>query len=266
VREEVVDNFPGGTPRDRHVQHVTRPTLTWFAPRGTPNGVTFLIAPGGGYRRVVIDKEGIETAHWLAERGFGAGVLRYRLPADGWEAGPDAPVDDGVQAMRWLRANAGASGRRLGAMGFSAGGHLISRLITMPPHNATDDGASRPDFAVLIYPVILTTGASAHAGSVQQLVDAGVAPTDLALSRYSADTLVNAATPPTLLVHAVDDKSVPLENSMRMYDALRAAGVPSELHLFDSGGHGFGMRGIAGKSVASWPTLVQNWALARAST
>jgi acetyl esterase/lipase len=270
VREEVIDTSPGSQPRDRVVQHVTRPLLTLFAPRGTPNGITFLVVPGGGYRRVVIDREGFDTAAWLTERGFGAAVLRYRLPADGWEAGPDAPVHDGIRAMRWLRARAGTSGARIGAIGFSAGGHLVARLITEPTldyprHDALDDRAARPDFAVLMYPVILTTGASAHAGSAQQLIGAGVAPTDLALARYSANTHVSPETPPTLLVHASDDGSVPLENSLLMYQALRAADVRSELHVFESGGHGFGLRGVAGKSVAAWPTLVQNWALAQAT-
>jgi acetyl esterase/lipase len=252
------------------VQHVTRPLLTWFAPRGAPNGIALLVVPGGGYRRVVIDREGYDTAAWLTERGFGAAVLRYRLPADGWDAGPDAPVHDGIRAMRWLRANAGASGRRIGLMGFSAGGHLAARLITEPTldyprRDALDDRSARPDFAVLVYPVILTTGANAHAGSAQQLIGAGVAPTDLALLRYSAETHVSAQTPPTLLIHAANDKSVPLENSLRMYDALRAAGVRSELHVFESGGHGFGLRGVTGKSVAAWPTLAQNWALANSA-
>jgi acetyl esterase/lipase len=271
VREEIVEASPGSTPRDRVVQHVTKPLLTWFAPRGAPTGITFLVIPGGGYRRVVIDREGFDTAAWLTERGFGAAVLRYRLPADGWAAGPDAPVHDGMRAMRWLRANAGADGTRIGAIGFSAGGHLLARLITEPAlayprRDELDDHAARPDFAVLMYPVILTTGASAHSGSAQQLIGAGVAPTDLALARYSAESHVSAQTPPTLLVHAADDKSVPLENSLRMYDALRASGVRSELHVFESGGHGFGLRSVAGKSVAAWPTLMQNWALANAAS
>jgi acetyl esterase/lipase len=270
VREEVIDASPGSHPRDRVVQHVTRPLLTVFAPRGAPNGITFLVVPGGGYRRVVIDREGFDTAAWLTERGFGAAVLRYRLPADGWDAGPDAPVHDGIRALRWLRANTGAGGSRIGAIGFSAGGHLVARLISEPTldyprHDALDDRPARPDFAVLMYPVILTTGASAHAGSAQQLIGAGVAPTDLALARYSANTHVSPETPPTLLVHASDDKSVPLENSLLMFQALRAANVRSELHVFESGGHGFGLRGVAGKSVAAWPTLVQNWALAHAA-
>jgi acetyl esterase/lipase len=149
-------------------------------------------------------------------------------------------------------------------MGFSAGGHLCARLITEPDlvydrRDAAEDQSARPDFAVLMYPVIATTGAFAHPGSAQQLLAAGVATADLA--RYSPQLHVTPKTPPALLVHAADDASVPVENSLLMYDALRKAGVRSELHLFDAGGHGFGLRGVAGKNVAAWPTLVQNWAL-----
>lgn len=257
ITETVEEAAPGTLPRDRSVWKVTRPTITVFEPRSAPNGITWLVIAGGGYRRVVIDREGFDTAAWLTERGFGAAVLRYRLPGDGWPSGPDAPVNDGDRALRWLRTNGGANARRLGVIGFSAGGHLAARLITEP------DLALQPDFAVLMYPVIFTTGAAAHPGSTQRLIMAGVAPTDLALARYTPLSRVNASTPPTMLVHAADDKTVPLENSLRMYDALRAAGVRSELHLFDSGGHGFGLRGVAGKSVASWPTLAQNWALSQ---
>jgi acetyl esterase/lipase len=176
-----------------------------------------------------------------------------------------------MRAMRLLRANAGANGRHIGAIGFSAGGHLVARLITeaalaYPRHDDLDARSARPDFAVLMYPVILATGPAAHAGSAQQLIGAGVAPTDLALARYSVETHVGPETPPTMLIHAADDQSVPLENSLRMFDALRAARVRSELHVFESGGHGFGLRGLAGKSVAAWPTLAQNWALAHATS
>jgi len=270
VREEVTDRAPGVTPRDRMVEHVTNPQLTLFRPKTDYNGVTLLVAPGGGYRRVVIDHEGFDTAEWLAARGFAAGVLRYRLPADGWSAGPDVPLHDAMRALRLLRAHAPAGTRRVGAIGFSAGGHVIARLITEsvagPPRvDAVDDESARPDFAVLMYPVIAMTGASAHTGSAQQLIGAGVPPTDLALARYSAQRNVSAQTPPTMLVHAADDRSVPVENSLAMYDALRAHGVRSELHVFDAGGHGFGMRSVAGKTVAAWPTLVQNWALSDAA-
>src|SRR6185436_17826940 len=157
-----------------------------------------------------------------------------------------------------------AAPRRLGVMGFSAGGHAVARLITEPtlayPRvDAADDQTARPDFAVLMYPVIATDGVSAHAGSASQLLAAGVPAAEL--DRYAPHLHVGAGTPPALLVHAADDDSVPVENSLLMFSALRAAGVRSELHVFDRGGHGFGMRGVTGKDVAAWPFLVENWAL-----
>jgi acetyl esterase/lipase len=267
VQEQVIERLPDGPLRDRFVQNVTRPLLTLFAPTKDWNGITLLIVPGGGYVRVVIDKEGFEAADWFTQRGFAVAVLRYRMPADGWPAGADAPVHDAMRAIRLLRAQSlqmGAVSRRIGVMGFSAGGHLCARLITepglrYPRQDAADDEPARPDFAVLMYPVIATTGASAHAGSANQLKLAGVKESDLA--RYSPDANVDARTPRTLLVHASDDSSVPVENSLRMFEALRNARVRSELHVFDAGGHGFGLRGVAGKNVAVWPTLVENWAL-----
>jgi len=266
VKEEVVERLPDGPMRDRFVQHVTRPSMTIFKPRAAFNGITMLIVPGGGYVRVVIDKEGVEAADWFTERGFAAAVLRYRLPGDGWVNGADAPVHDAMRAIRLLRAQpvVDAASARIGVIGFSAGGHLCGRLVTEPgleyaSLDEADKLSSRPDFGVLMYPVIATTGPHAHAGSAQQLVNAGVGKAHL--ERYSPHLNVGAQTPPTMLVHAADDAGVPVENSLMMYDALRKAGVRSELHVFDSGGHGFGLRGVAGKNVAAWPTLVQNWAI-----
>jgi acetyl esterase/lipase len=263
VREALVERSPTGAARDRFVQHTTHPQITSFAPRGKSNGITLLIVPGGGYQRVVIDKEGLEAAEWFTGHGFAAAVLRYRLPGDGWAAGADAPVNDAQRALRLLRKS-GAPGERFGVIGYSAGGHLVARLITEPDldyahRDAADALSARPDFAVLMYPVILTTGPAAHAGSVQQLVAGGVAPADL--PRYSPVANVSANTPPTILIHAADDSIVPAVNSLRMYEALHGAGVRCELHLFDRGGHGFGLRSISGKDVAAWPELVANFAL-----
>jgi acetyl esterase/lipase len=266
AREAIIERLPDGPLRDRFAEHVTTPLLTMFAPKGAANGITLLIIPGGGYVRVVIDKEGFEAAEWFSARGFNCAVLRYRMPGDGWAAGPDAPVHDAMRAVRILRSQAVKSGGtppRIGVMGFSAGGHLVARLITEPKlayqrGDALDDVSARPDFAVLMYPVIATTGESAHAGSVKQLQIGGVQ--DAELARFSPDRNVTAETPPTLLVHAGDDASVPVENSLLMYAALKKAGVRAELHVFDQGGHGFGLRSIAGKDVAAWPELVASWA------
>ena len=264
VTESLTERAPDGPLRDRIAEHVTRPQLTLVHAKGSPNGITLLIVPGGGYVRVVIDKEGFETAEWFAQRGFECAVLRYRLPADGWTAGPDAPVHDAMRALRLLRQQRAATpNARFGVMGFSAGGHLVARLVTepglaYPRQDATDDLSARADFAVLMYPVVLTEGAAAHSGSVKQLLAAGV-PAD-ELQRFSPQLNVSTQTPPTLLVHAADDQSVPVENSLAMYSALLAAHVRSELHVFDRGGHGFGLRGVNGIDAAAWPQLVENWA------
>jgi acetyl esterase/lipase len=264
VSQVLTERAPEGPLRDRIAEHVTHPQLTLVHAKGTPNGITLLIVPGGGYVRVVIDKEGFETAEWFAQRGFECAVLRYRLPADGWAAGADAPVHDAMRALRLLRQQRAATPTsRFGVIGFSAGGHLVARLITepglaYPRQDAADELAARPDFAVLMYPVILTEGASAHSGSVKQLLAAGVAAGEL--RKFSPPSNVSPQTPPTLLVHAADDDSVPVENSLAMYSALHAAHVRSELHIFDRGGHGFGLRGVAGIDAAAWPQLVENWA------
>ena len=264
VRQAIIERSPDGPLRDRFAEHVTQPLITLFHAKGTPNGITLLIVPGGGYVRVVIDKEGFEAAEWFAQHGFECAVLRYRMPADDWAAGPDAPVDDALRALRLLRGRSGDPKSLFGVIGFSAGGHLVARLVTEPAlayprQDAADDVVVRPDFAVLMYPVIAMTGAATHTGSAQQLLAAGVAPDKL--TRYSPNLNVTASTPPTMLVHAADDASVPVENSLLMFGALRAAGVRTELHVFDRGGHGFGMRGAVGLDAAAWPQLVENWAL-----
>lgn len=266
VTEELVARPPPPGLLDRIVRGVRRPLLELFR-AASPHGGAVLLVPGGGYRHVVVDKEGHETARWLAARGFTVGVLRYRLPGDGWQAGADAPLQDAQRALRRMRGEAARLGidpARLGVQGFSAGGHLAARLAFEPtlatyqPRAACDSLPARPDFAALLYPVVTMRLPDAHRGSRERLL--GVQPDAALEARYSVEELVPAGAPPVFLVHAADDIAVPVGNALRLYDALRRARVPAEMHLFAEGGHGFGLRYVAGKPVAAWPTLFQAWA------
>lgn len=264
--EQVIERpHPQGL-RDRIVRGVRTPLLTLFR-AAAPRGSAVLIVPGGSYKHVVIDKEGFETARWLASSGVTAAVLRYRLPGDGWLAGADAPLQDAQRALRLLQSRAvslGVEAPRIGVLGFSAGGHLAARLAfesaqpAYAPIDAADRGVPRPAWAALLYPVITMLPPDAHATSRQRLL--GVAPDAARVARYSVENAVRADAPPTFIVHAADDADVPVGNSLRLHAALRAAGIETEAHLFARGGHGFGLRNIAGRPVAAWPDLLQRWA------
>lgn len=252
LEDRVTDRIAASGFQDRYADRIGTPLLTVFRPE-RPNGAAALIAPGGGYVRVVIDKEGFELARRLAAAGVTAFVLRYRLPGEGWTAGADVPLQDAQRALAIIRARAGAfriDPARVLAAGFSAGGHLMASL-------ATASEGPRPDLSALIYPVIHMGGPYAHAGSRRMLL--GEAPTPDREAAYSPDRRVTPATPPTFLAHAADDDSVPLENSLAYLAALRAAKVPAELHVFEEGGHGFGIRLAAGKPAAAWPDLLLAW-------
>jgi acetyl esterase/lipase len=255
AREEIIERSTNPAVHDRAVIHVRTPTLKVFRPR-KPNGAAVLICPGGAYLRVVLDKEGDETAIRLAQAGITAAMLVYRMPQDGWTAGWQAPLQDAQRAMKMIRGGVVAKGvdpKRVGVLGFSAGGHLAAALTLVgsatayPAVDAVDSIPSTPDFTALIYAAYLN-GQGSPALAVGA---AGPAP-DL-VARVSANT------PPTFLVHAADDRSVPVEGSQRMYKALNAAGVPSELHVFPDGGHGFGIAGAKGKEAERWPDLFLAW-------
>lgn len=244
--------------RDRAVQGVRRPALSLFRPARS-DGSALLIVPGGGYRYVVIDKEGHETARWFAARGVSVYVLRYRLPGDGWGAGPDVALQDAQRAMRVVRAQPGIDPARVALLGFSAGGHVAAQLAARFDAPLAPDGdtrPARPDIACLLYPVI-TMGDGAHAGSRSYLL--GPAPSETMVARYSMERHVRPDMSATMLVHAADDMSVLPANSMAMYSALLRAGVRSELHLFEEGGHGFGLRLVRDKPAAAWPALFHGW-------
>jgi acetyl esterase/lipase len=247
---------------DRSITDVTDPTLSIFF--GTnPDGSAMLIAPGGGYSRIVVEHEGWESARWFSRHGPTVYVMTYRLPHQGWAAGADAPLQDIQRAIRLIRARADADGvdpDRVMVLGFSAGGHLAGSLATRfaetvyAPVDAADALSARPDAAALLYPVVTMRQRYTHMGSRQNLI--GRSPTPAAISRYSLENEPPADTPPTVLIHAGDDTAVPVENSIGLYAALKAAGVPAALHVFENGGHGFGMRGIDDAPLHVWPELV----------
>jgi acetyl esterase/lipase len=265
-RAVIVDRAETSGFQDRSVTQIGEPLMTVFRPE-RPNGAAILVLPGGSYVRVVIDKEGFETARRWAAAGITAFVLRYRLPAEGWADPADTPLQDAQRAVRLIRASAvtwGVDPRRIAVMGFSAGGHLGASLSTRfdasvyAPVDAADGVSARPDLAMLGYPVMLMSGPLAHMGSVHALL--GPDPSAERAAAYSPNLHVSASTPPTFMIHAADDTTVPLDNSLAYAAALRAAQVPVELHLFEEGGHGFGIFLAQGKPAAAWPDLFLAWA------
>ena len=250
---------------DRYIEHVSSPYLVVYRP-AKPNGSALLVIPGGGYQRVVLDKEGTALVPALVEQGgVTLFVLRYRLPGEG-RTDREAALADAQRALRLIRHHAkdwGLDPQRICTMGFSAGGHLAARLgngfdrNVYPHSDAIDAESARPDFQLLIYPVTSMRGDDVHAGSRERLL--GSAPSDELQQQYSMQLQVRADTPPTFLLHAADDDVVPVGNSLQFYDSLRSAKVSSEMHLFPHGGHGFGTRGTTGLTTAAWPQLALSW-------
>lgn len=259
VQETTVTLAGGGV----RISNVVQPTLTVFRPAPSQaNGTAVIICPGGGYGRLAIDHEGYDVAKRLAEWGITAFVLKYRLPNA--ESQPDkatAPLLDAQQALRLVRQRApeyGLNPARVGIMGFSAGGHLASSAGThfAQPLGTDKSGTSvRPDFLVLLYPVISFADTLVHAGSRTNLL--GATPPAEQVRLYSNELQVSARTPPTFLVHAQDDKTVKVQNSLRFYEACLHHRVPVEMHLYPLGGHGFGMHNKTTKD--EWTERLRNW-------
>jgi acetyl esterase/lipase len=245
------------------VSDIRVPTLTMYLPDpAKATGQAVLIIPGGAYWVVATDHEGEDVARFFTERGIAAFTLKYRLPDPRlWYAPYQAPLDDARQSMRLIRENHkkwGIDPKKVGVVGFSAGGHLASTLCTHTDKNATQTALTRPDWAVLVYPVI-TFGPQAHAGSRERLLGPDANKPEK-IAEYSNELRVDAATPPTILIHSMDDEAVPYANSVLYADALRRHGVPAELHLFESGGHGYGLANNLKGTVTAWPELVAAWA------
>jgi len=246
---------------DRFVTGVSAPRMIVYRP-ANPNGAAVLLMPGGGYQFLSYDNEGVTQARWLNARGITAFILLYRLPSEGWSDRADVPLKDAQRAMRLIRAKAGHYGldpNRIMAIGFSAGGHLAGSLATRhadrlyAPVDAADALPARPDLVGLVYPVVTLSAPFTHVGSRDALLGPG---SDVALQqRYSVELAVTSATPPCFIAHAGDDGLVPVANSISLYTACQAKARPAELHIFNEGGHGFGVRPGPDKPASAWPGL-----------
>ena len=245
------------------VAHVTHPTLQVFLPEN-PNAAasSVIICPGGGYSVLAINHEGFEVAKTLNKMGIAAFVLKYRIPDSSCMTHKeDVPLMDAQQALKIVRENAAKwkiNPAKIGVMGFSAGGHLASslathfdeELISNPQHTSL-----RPDFAVLLYPVISFNDSIAHKGSKENLI--GKNPSAALAHRFSNEERITTKTPPVFLVHAIDDDVVPAANSIAFTEALARNKVPAEMHLYQSGGHGFGLHNKTTKD--EWMERLRNW-------
>lgn len=250
----------GATPADI-------PTLTWYPAYGRAvSGTAVIVAPGGGYGSLALNHEGRQIANWFNAQGVSAFVLRYRL-------GPTyrhpIELNDALRAVRLVRTRAADFNirpDRIGILGFSAGGHLASTVATLfdsgdpAAADVIDHASSRPDFVILSYPVITSSGPYVHQGSFRNLL--GDSPSPELLASLSTDTRVTAQTPPTFLFHTNADTAVPPENSVLFYLALRKAGVPAELHIFEPGPHGVGLA-MNDAVLNAWPPLLSTWLRAR---
>lgn len=263
-KEKVVDRSRNPLVNNRAVSHIVDPAIEIYLPE-KPCGTALLICPGGGYAYEAFDKEGVDIALWLNQLGITACVLKYRLPGEVPAKGWNIPLADAQRALRTIRAKAAEwhiDTGKIGVIGFSAGGHLASMLGTAwdrsvyEKQDRIDEQSARPDFMILVYPVISMQDGITHKNSRQNLL--GKDPSEDQKNLFSSDQQVSGDTPPTLLFHASDDKSVPPENSIRFYRALLENRVSAEMHLFMQGGHGFALRGLEG-SVAHWPDCLKEW-------
>ena len=274
AQDKVLKVWPNGAPNHNgmdepeekfegaRVRKVSEAEMYVYLPEKEKNtGAAVVICPGGGYWIEAMDHEGYQMAEWLQERGVAGIVLKYRLPYGHHEI----PSGDARQAMRIVRNNAkewGIHSEKIGIAGSSAGGHLASTVGTRIDYgnsesqNPLEKISSRPDFMLLLYPVISFNEEFGHMGSRKNLIGEG---NDWKLvEKYSNELHVTPETPPTFLVLADDDKSVIPRNSVEFYLALKENNVPAEMHIFAEGGHGFGMN-KKNLPVDQWPDLFLNW-------
>ena len=251
-----------------HVRNVQDPEIIVYLPKKEKaTGAAVVICPGGGYGILAIKHEGHDIAKWFNEFGVAGIVIKYRLPtSDNITDRSEVAMTDAQRAVRMVRYNAtdwGIVPDKIGIMGFSAGGHLASTVGTHFDYGIADAKdpiqkvSCRPDFMILMYPVISMSEDFMHAGSMKNLL--GKNQSYEQKLRFSNEKQVSSETPPTILIHSSDDKAVPVANSIRFYEALVQNKIPAELHIFNSGGHGFGLGRKDGTSHNLWPENVQAW-------
>ena len=271
------DGIPGSKPDAAYVENiitvdgrrtrcdrVTDPDLTVFLPPADKaTGTAILICPGGGYAMLAFDHEGNAIAGWLNENGIAGIILKYRMPSDRiMENKSTGPLQDAQEAMRIIRRNAEKwhiNPGRIGVLGFSAGGHLASTLSTHyaeKVYEVKDNTSARPDFSVLIYPVITMDTSFTHMGSRNNLI--GRNPSADLTRHFSNELQITPETPPTFLVHSTDDRTVPVMNSISYYEGLLKNKVIAEMHIFQKGGHGYGMAPNS-PTESAWPGLCLSW-------
>lgn len=242
--------------------HVSVPVLIpYFPAKDKANGTAVIICPGGGYSGLSMENEGSSIAMAFNNIGVAAFILKYRLPSDSIMVDKTiGPLQDAQRAIQMIRQNAAAwniNPNKVGIIGFSAGGHLASTAITHFNKAVIENSANvnlRPDFGILLYPVI-SFGPQAHVGSRENLI--GKSPSQELIDLYSNEKQVTANTPPTFLVHAEDDDVVPVQNSLMFYDALLQNKVKAEMHIYQAGGHGFGLHNQTTKDL--WFDRLTNW-------
>lgn len=264
---ETVLLWPGGAPGAVGGEDADRPTLTVYLPEPEKASATgVIVCPGGGYATLAMDHEGRQVAEWLNSIGVAAFVLKYRHAP---RYRHPAPLQDAQRALRLVRSRPGqfrVAPDRLGIWGFSAGGHLASTAATHfddgdpAAADPVERAGSRPDFLILAYPVISFTTEYVHKGSRRNLL--GENPDPALMENLSNEKQVTPRTPPTFLFHTTEDKGVPPENSILFYLALRKAGVPAEMHIYERGRHGVGL-GASDPVLSSWPGRLADWLRSR---
>jgi len=248
------------------VTAVSNPRLIVHQPK-KPNGIAILVISGGGYAHIELGKESTPVASWLQSEGITAFELIYRLPQEHWKS-VNVPFEDAQRAVRMIRNLAPKyeiDPNKIGILGFSAGGHLAGMTATQSdkkfyqPVDTIDSLSAKPNFAGLIYPVVSMLPPNNHTHSFKSILGNTASTTEE--TAYSVEKQVNTATPPIFLAHAVDDPISPVDNSVLLFHALQKVNVVTELHLFPTGGHGWGL-GKKGSPVAVWPDLFKTWAQA----